>query len=107
MGVLPGDTLAPFFFVILLDYAMRTALKEKEEIGFMLIKILSRRHPSVTITELSYAYDIADITNQIEQAQEFLTNINIETEKIRLKLNSNKTEVMVFNHQIPVLIYLQ
>ena len=73
----------------------------------MLTKILSRRHTAVTITDVSYADDIAIITNKIEQAQEFLTSIEIETEKIVMKLNSNKTEVIVFNHSIPVSIYTQ
>ena len=68
VGVLQGDTLAPFLFVIVLDYAMRTALKGKEELSFMLTKILNIRHPAITITSLSYADDIAIITNQIEQA---------------------------------------
>ena len=31
MGVLQGDTLAPFLFVIVLDYAMRKAIQGKEE----------------------------------------------------------------------------
>ena len=56
----------------------------------MLIIRLSRRHPAVTINYLSYTDEIAIITNQIEQEQEFLTSIDIETEKIGLKLNSNK-----------------
>ena len=73
----------------------------------MLTKRLSRRHPAVTTTHLSYADNIAINTNQIEQAQEFFTSIEIETEKIGLKLNSNKTEVMVFNHTIPVSKYSQ
>ena len=32
-GVLQGDTLAPFLFVIVLDYAMRQAIDGKEEDG--------------------------------------------------------------------------
>ena len=69
---------------------MRTDLKGKEEPVVMLTKRLSRRNPSVTITYLSNADDIAIITNQIEQAQEFLTSVEFETKKIGLKLNSNK-----------------
>ena len=61
---------------------MKTALKGKIELDFMITKILSRRYPAVTITELSYAGDIAIITNQIEQAQEFLISIEIKTENI-------------------------
>ena len=37
-GVLQGDTLAPFIFIIVLDYAMRKALGngKEEELGFTL-----------------------------------------------------------------------
>ena len=73
----------------------------------MLTKRLSRRHQVVTITGLSYADDTAINTNQIERAQEFLTSIKIEIEKIGLQLNSNKREVMVINHSILVSIYSQ
>ena len=41
-GVLQGDKLALFLFLIVLNYAVRTALKRKEELGCMLIIILSR-----------------------------------------------------------------
>ena len=30
-GVLQGDTLAPYLFIIVMDYALRKALKGKEE----------------------------------------------------------------------------
>ena len=36
-GVLQGDTLAPFIFVIVLDYVLRKAISGREsEFGFML-----------------------------------------------------------------------
>ena len=36
-GVLQGDTLAPFLFIIVLDYAMRKAIEGKEaDLGFMI-----------------------------------------------------------------------
>ena len=38
-GVLQGDTLAPYLFVIIIDYIMRKALTGREEnIGFQLRK---------------------------------------------------------------------
>ena len=45
-GVLQGDTLAPFRFVITLDYALRKAINGKEaDLGFTLSPRKSRRHP--------------------------------------------------------------
>ena len=35
-GVLQGDTLAPFLFIIALDYAMSIATKDIQSIGFTL-----------------------------------------------------------------------
>ena len=43
-GVLQGDTLAPYLFAIVLDYAMRKAISGfEEELGFKLVKRRSRR----------------------------------------------------------------
>ena len=71
-GVLQGDTLAPYLFAIVLDYAMRKALEGREDLGFELERRSSRRHPPVTITDTDFADDIALISEEIEQAQEML-----------------------------------
>ena len=98
-GVLQGDTLAPYLFAIVLDYAMRKALEGKEEeLGFKLERRRSRRHPPVTITDIDFADDIALIAEEIEQAQEMLGRVEVETLKIGLHLNEKKTEVMCYNH---------
>ena len=45
-GVLQGDTLAPYIFVIFIDDVMRTSLLGREDkLGFQLRKIKSRRVP--------------------------------------------------------------
>ena len=36
VGVLQGDTLAPYLFIIVLDYVLRTSLDENTELGFTL-----------------------------------------------------------------------
>ena len=95
-GVLQGDTLAPYLFAIVLDYAMRKALEGREDLGFELEKRRSRRHPPVTITDTDFADDIALISEEIEQAQEMLTCVETETLRIGLHLNEKKTEVMAF-----------
>ena len=46
-GVLQGDTLAPFLFIIVLDYALRQALKEHEDLGFTITpKKVQKNWPS-------------------------------------------------------------
>ena len=96
-GVLQGDTLAPYLFVIVIDYVMRTAIGESTEMGFTIHPRKSRRIPSVNITDLCFADDIALLANEIAQAQELLKRIETEASKVGLVINSKKTEVMNFN----------
>ena len=49
-GVLQGDTLAPYIFIICLDYALRTSLDTIKEKGFTLKRARSRRYPAQTVT---------------------------------------------------------
>ena len=57
--VLQGDTLAPFLFIIVRDYALRQALKEHEDLGFTSTPRKSRRIGPVTLSDLDFADDIA------------------------------------------------
>jgi hypothetical protein len=53
-GVLEADTLAPYLFVIVLDYALREAISGKEEeLGFQLTKRRSRRKKAMTVVQYS------------------------------------------------------
>ena len=73
-GVLQGDTLAPFLFVIVLDFALRKAISGREqELGLTLTPRRSRRYPAVVLTDLDYADDISLVSNPVEQAQELLS----------------------------------
>ena len=97
-GVLQGDTLAPYLFIIILDYAMREALKgREEELGFTLQQRLSRRHDPIVLTDLDFADDSALVSESLVQAQIMLERVETSTAKIGLHLNSDKTEVMLFN----------
>ena len=67
-SVLPGDTLAPYLFTIVIDYIMRMAIDGKEELGFIHNPKRSRRYPAEVITDLDYADDIVLICHEIAQA---------------------------------------
>ena len=43
VGVLPGDTLAPYLFIICLDYVLRMSIDKMKDNGFKLAKERSRR----------------------------------------------------------------
>ena len=58
-GVLQGDTLAPYLFIIFLDYLLRTPIDKIRE---------NIRHHAKTITDADYADDIAILANTPNQA---------------------------------------
>ena len=60
-GVRQGDILAPYLFIICLDYMIRTSSDKIKENGFKLTKQRSRRYPAKTITDADYADDIAQM----------------------------------------------
>ena len=62
-GVLQGDTLAPYLFIICLDCVLRTSIDKIRENGFERTKKRSRRYPATTITDADYADDIAILAN--------------------------------------------
>ena len=55
-GVLQGDTLAPYLFIITLDYCLRNAVSgREEELGFIIQPRLSRRIGRKVVTDLDFA----------------------------------------------------
>ena len=62
-GILQGNTLAPYLFIISLDYVLRTSIDKIKENGFEQTKKGSRRYPAKTITDADYADDIALLAN--------------------------------------------
>ncbi len=45
-GVLQGDTLAPYLFIICLDYVLMTLIDKIRENGLELTKKIRRRYPA-------------------------------------------------------------
>ena len=59
-GVLQGDTLALFLFIVALDYALRCAITgREEELGFTLTRRASSRVPAKTLPDLDFADNIS------------------------------------------------
>ena len=50
-GVLQGDTLAPYLFIICLDYVLRTYIDIMKDNGFKLVKERSRRYSAQLRTQ--------------------------------------------------------
>ena len=96
-GVLQGDTLAPYIFIICLDYVLRTSIDKIKENGFELTKKRSRRYPATTITDADYADDIAILANTPDQAETLLHSLERAAASIGLHVNAHKTEYMCYN----------
>ena len=96
-GVLQGDTLAPYLFIICLDYVLRTSINNIRENGFELTKKRSRRYPTKTITDADYADDIALLVNTPNQAEMLLHSLEWTAAGIGLHVNAHKTEYMCYN----------
>ena len=96
-GVLQGDTLAPYLFIISLDYALRMATEGFEDLGFTLEERRSSRYPAVMITDTDFADDIALISDNLEKAQSLLERVESAAKEVGLEINSTKTEFMIYN----------
>ena len=96
-GVLQGDTLAPYLFIICLDYVLRTSIDKIKENSFKLTKERSRRYPTKIITDADYAYDIAVLANAPAQAETQVHSLEQATAGIGLHVNAHKMEYMYFN----------
>ena len=97
VGVLQGDTLAPYLFIIVLDWVLRNALPD-ESLGAELTPpagTKSRPIPGKYLTDLDYADDIALLSNSIPNGQAMLLSIETWAAKVGLKINHSKTEYML------------
>ena len=92
-GVLQGDTLAPYLFIICLDYVLRTSIDKIRENGLELTK-KSRRYPAKTITD---ADDIAILANTPDEAETLLHSLERAAAGIGLCVNAHKTEYVCYN----------
>ena len=96
-GVLQGDTLAPYFFIISLDNMIRTSIDKIKENGIELTKKRRKRHPTKTITDADYADDIAILANAPVLAKTLLHSLERAATGIGLHVNAHKKEYMCFN----------
>ena len=97
-GVLQGDTLTPYLFIICLDYVLRTSIDKIREKCFELTKKRSRRYTAKTITDADYADDIAILANTPNQAETILHSLERAAAGIGPHVNAPKTEYMCRQH---------
>ena len=95
-GVLQGDTLAPYLFVIAMDYIMRMSLFQED--AYTVRRRLSSRKPEVKLSALAYADDAALLANSHDAAQRQLHRFEKISQEVGLHLSEMKSEVMVVDN---------
>ena len=82
-GVLNGDTLSLYLFIICLDYVLWTSIDLMKENGFTLKIARSRWYPAETITDTDYANDTLQKLLQTEYADDTL-QILLQTQTMQM-----------------------
>ena len=96
-GVLQGDMLAPYLFIICLEYELRTSIDKIRENGFELTKKRSRRYPAKTITDADYANDVAILSNTPNQGETLRHRLERAAAGTGFHVDAHKTEYMCYN----------
>ena len=94
-GVLQEDTLAPYLFIICLDYVLGTSIDFMKENGFTLAQAKSRWYPAWTITDTNFADDVALLANISVLAELLLHSLEREAGSIGVYVNTD----MCFNQR--------
>ena len=84
-GALQGDTLSPYLFIVLLDYALKKTLQD--DVGFVVRKRNGRRHPAIYIGALAYADDICLLAESIDDVECSLHRLDTSAVEIGLTIN--------------------
>ena len=97
VGVLQGDTLAPYLFVVVLDWVLRNAIPD-ESLGAMLSRPRGTRSRPILgkyLTYLAYADDIALLASSLENILQLLHSVEHYAQLVGLKINVAKTEYLL------------
>ena len=95
--VLQRDTLAPYVFIICLDFVLRTSIDLIKDSFFF--KKRNSRYPAKTITDANNAADQALHANTPTQTKSWLHSFEQVAVGISLHLSTNQTEFIRFKQK--------
>ena len=98
LGILQGDVLAPFIFIVVLDFIMRNAIRDSSH-GLTINKRKSTRYPAVEISDFEFADDIAALSNSVFDNNILCQKISDSAAICGLNINMKKTQFITFNLQ--------
>jgi len=100
-GVLQGDTLAPFLFILVLDCILYEAIDKSPTTTGVILRdptMYSNSPPQekpLRCTDMDYADDIVLLTNTMQEMQTLLTAVTTEAARAGLMCNIKKTKYIV------------
>ena len=101
-GVLQGDVLVPFLFIIFVDYLLGKA--SGPDCGVVTCPRRSRRYPAKMLNDLDFADDIALLESSMSWAQFQLTRTADAAAELCLVISAPKTEFTTIHcHPQPTL----
>ena len=89
-GVSQGCILSPCLFTLYAEYIMQKAGKDEAQAGIKIAR--------ANINNLRYADDTTLTAEGEEEIKSLLMNVKEESEKVALKLNIQKTDIMASHH---------
>ena len=97
--VLQGDTLAPYLFIIYLNYVLRMSIDIIIDNCFKLAKERSWRYPTQTITVADYADDMALLANTSALDETLLHSLKRAAAGMGLHVNADKMEYVCLSQR--------
>ena len=94
-GVLQGDVLAPYLFIVFIDWVTRNA--NIDDLNFTTHQRQSSRIPEKGVGDLEYADDIGLLENEKDKAQKQLDALSSVAKEVGLVISVDKIKVLSKN----------